>query len=226
MQLIVVSPPDCLPASCLPVLQGDIFFVPQRPYVVLGTLRDQLLYPTWAKPAEPPAGAVGEAAAGNGSSSSSSSSMSSSSNGSSAGAEPVSSGNGAAPGSSSGSKRRRRPLPSDDELAQALRTVQVCGGHDRQPASKHMMQVSQPAASRLRTTYVLACPLISPAPAPVLVQLGPLLERVGGNLDAVADWASTLSLGEQQRLAFARVVLAKVGHGGAVRSSATASCCN
>ena len=126
MQLIVVSPPDCLPASCLPVLQGDIFFVPQRPYVVLGTLRDQLLYPTWAKPAEPPAGAVGEAAAGNGSSSSSSSSMSSSSNGSSAGAEPVSSGNGAAPGSSSGSKRRRRPLPSDAELAQALHTVQVC----------------------------------------------------------------------------------------------------
>ena len=60
----------------------------------------------------------------------------------------------------------------------------------------------------------------------MLVQLGPLLERVGGNLDAVADWASTLSLGEQQRLAFARVVLAKVGHGGAVRSSATASCCN
>ena len=27
---------------------GDIFFVPQRPYVVLGTLREQLLYPTWA----------------------------------------------------------------------------------------------------------------------------------------------------------------------------------
>lgn len=30
-------------------------------------------------------------------------------------------------------------------------------------------------------------------------------------MDAVADWASMLSLGEQQRLAFARVVLAKVG---------------
>ena len=28
---------------------GDIFFIPQRPYVVLGTLRDQLLYPTWAE---------------------------------------------------------------------------------------------------------------------------------------------------------------------------------
>lgn len=33
-------------------VQGDIFFVPQRPYVVLGTLRDQLLYPTWANPSE------------------------------------------------------------------------------------------------------------------------------------------------------------------------------
>ena len=26
---------------------GDILFVPQRPYMVLGTLREQLLYPTW-----------------------------------------------------------------------------------------------------------------------------------------------------------------------------------
>ena len=49
------------------------------------------------------------------------------------------------------------------------------------------------------------------------VALGPLVERLGGNLDAVADWASVLSLGEQQRLAFARVLLARpqlVGLGG------------
>lgn len=26
---------------------GGIFFLPQRPYMVLGTLRQQLLYPTW-----------------------------------------------------------------------------------------------------------------------------------------------------------------------------------
>lgn len=29
----------------------DIFFLPQRPYMVLGTLRQQLLYPTWAEDA-------------------------------------------------------------------------------------------------------------------------------------------------------------------------------
>jgi ABC-type uncharacterized transport system fused permease/ATPase subunit len=27
--------------------RGGIFFLPQRPYMVLGTLRQQLLYPTW-----------------------------------------------------------------------------------------------------------------------------------------------------------------------------------
>ena len=40
------------------------------------------------------------------------------------------------------------------------------------------------------------------------VQLGNLLERVGG-LDAVEDWEKLLSVGEQQRLAFARVLVHK-----------------
>ena len=31
---------------------GDILFVPQRPYMVLGTLREQLLYPTWPTQAQ------------------------------------------------------------------------------------------------------------------------------------------------------------------------------
>lgn len=43
------------------------------------------------------------------------------------------------------------------------------------------------------------------------VQLGPLLDRVtakeGQGLDSTADWASILSLGEQQRLAFARYMI-------------------
>ena len=28
---------------------SKIFFVPQRPYMILGTLRQQLLYPTWSR---------------------------------------------------------------------------------------------------------------------------------------------------------------------------------
>ena len=30
--------------------RGSIFFLPQKPYMVLGTLRQQLLYPTWNDP--------------------------------------------------------------------------------------------------------------------------------------------------------------------------------
>ena len=40
------------------------------------------------------------------------------------------------------------------------------------------------------------------------VQLGELLERVGG-FDVELDWVNLLSLGEQQRIAFARLLLAK-----------------
>jgi hypothetical protein len=158
-------------------LQGDIFFVPQRPYVVLGTLRDQMLYPTWAKFDDIAADAAAAAASGTGAMNASSS------NAGSGGAANGRSGNGAASSSSDsfgeggsssssssgggggdGSKRQARRLPGDAELEAALRAV----------------------------------------------QLGPLLDRIGGDLDAVADWASMLSLGEQQRLAFGRVLLAKV----------------
>lgn len=31
----------------------DVFFLPQRPYMVLGTLRQQLLYPTWSNKSLP-----------------------------------------------------------------------------------------------------------------------------------------------------------------------------
>jgi putative ATP-binding cassette transporter len=43
------------------------------------------------------------------------------------------------------------------------------------------------------------------------VNLVDLPERVGG-FDAVLDWGQLLSLGEQQRLAFARLLLAKPGY--------------
>jgi len=40
------------------------------------------------------------------------------------------------------------------------------------------------------------------------VQLEYLVDRVGG-LDVITDWSSVLSLGEQQRLSFARLLLAQ-----------------
>jgi len=41
------------------------------------------------------------------------------------------------------------------------------------------------------------------------VQLPALAERAAGGLDVVRDWGRELSLGEQQRLAFARVLVNK-----------------
>ena len=83
---------------------SDIFFLPQRPYMLIGSLRDQLLYPRFDKGL------------------------------------------------------------SDDVLQQMLKTV----------------------------------------------RLEALVERVGG-FDVVLDWADVLSLGEQQRLAFARLFLNRPG---------------
>lgn len=41
-----------------------------------------------------------------------------------------------------------------------------------------------------------------------LVRLGDILSRFNG-LDAIREWSSVLSLGEQQRIAFARLLLSK-----------------
>lgn len=41
------------------------------------------------------------------------------------------------------------------------------------------------------------------------VRLDSLLDRIDGDLDVLADWAAELSLGEQQRLAFARILLSQ-----------------
>lgn len=139
---------------------GDIFFVPQKPYLPLGTLRDIVLYPVWRR-----SDAAGTERA--------------------AGWMPrwldtlfgkggftqaeewdVGAGEG---GQAAG--EGARPIPTDEEVAGALRDV----------------------------------------------GLGGLLERYGGGegagpgsaLDAETDWSAVLSLGEQQRLAFARLLLAR-----------------
>jgi ABC-type uncharacterized transport system fused permease/ATPase subunit len=131
--------------------QGDVFFIPQRPYVVLGTLRDQLLYPTWADSEEKKE--VNEE-----------NEKEKTTNDKNYGNDGASKITSTSPSfSEEVGEVFTRPLPTDDEMRAALRAV----------------------------------------------QLSPLLDRIDGNLDAAADWAAVLSLGEQQRIAFARVVLAK-----------------
>lgn len=108
-----------------------IFFLPQKPYMVLGTLRQQLLYPTWAE------------------------------NPTSDGAEQT----GVPPflvcPEGSGNGLTRSGKPTTEDLIKVLEDV----------------------------------------------RLGYLLPRFG--LDSTCEWSSILSLGEQQRLAFARLLLAK-----------------
>ncbi|XP_050233734.1 ABC transporter D family member 2, chloroplastic [Mercurialis annua] len=110
-----------------------IFFLPQRPYMVLGTLRQQLLYPIWADD------------------------VASTSNGKSAG--------------------------SVSFLMEKATSENVRGKLSR-PTTDDMLQVLE------------------------RVNLGYILSRFG-SLDSTCEWSSVLSLGEQQRLAFARLLLSK-----------------
>ena len=105
---------------------GEVFFVPQRPYMVLGTLRDQILYPTWASSPDPEKLVIDLVDM---------------------------------PRTTSMSRR----MPTDTDIFEALKTV----------------------------------------------RLDSLLDRIDGDLDVLADWAAELSLGEQQRLAFARILLSQ-----------------
>ncbi|PWA74499.1 ABC transporter family protein [Artemisia annua] len=105
-----------------------VFFLPQRPYMVLGTLRQQLLYPTWPDVSE-------------------STPHDSKATDSMPFIEEMS---------------ERPPLPTTEDLVQALEDV----------------------------------------------HLGYILSRFNG-LDTTNEWASVLSLGEQQRLAFARLLLSR-----------------
>ncbi|EOA36667.1 hypothetical protein CARUB_v10011986mg [Capsella rubella] len=110
---------------------GDVLFLPQRPYMVLGTLRQQLLYPAWSANAEE-----------------------------------------ATPG---GSKIDGSPplLMRDD-------------GNE---------ECNKPTTDDLMRTLEKVC-------------LGHIADRFGG-LDSIHEWSSVLSLGEQQRLAFARLLLSQ-----------------
>lgn len=128
---------------------GDVFFVPQRPYVVLGTLRDQLLYPTWAG---------GEGKVESGVAAAARATVAAA-----LGAPPTPTTTTAAP--------PVKPRPTDAQLEAALRRVRLGALLDRAPDP----------TGRVR----------------------------GSGLDAAADWAAVLSLGEQARVGFARVLLAR-----------------
>ncbi|CAA0836547.1 ABC transporter D family member 2- chloroplastic [Striga hermonthica] len=131
----VASPKATLPYGLEPDQMNknnsrDVFFLPQKPYMVLGTLRQQLLYPTWSD--EP---------------------------------VPVSDGdtsNGLLPFLTRKRDNDSRPVkPTTDDLVQVLKDV--------------------------RLSYILS----------------------RFDLDSMYEWSSVLSIGEQQRLAFARLLLSR-----------------
>ncbi|CAL4966043.1 unnamed protein product [Urochloa decumbens] len=114
---------------------NGIFFVPQRPYMVLGTLRQQLLYPTWSEDVHH---------------------------------------------SPNNNTESTDPLPFLSEVV----TSEGVGAKPEMPSTAELVRVLE------------------------VVRLSYILPRFNG-LDSMHDWASVLSLGEQQRLAFARLLLAK-----------------
>nr|XP_012567564.1 ABC transporter D family member 2, chloroplastic isoform X2 [Cicer arietinum] len=108
-----------------------IFFLPQKPYMVLGSLRQQLLYPTW-------------------------------------GDDDV------VPTSDSNEQKNVLPFLSNSE---------DMNNEQMKPNTDELIKILED------------------------VRLGYILARFG--LDSTHEWSSVLSLGEQQRLAFARLLLSK-----------------
>jgi ABC-type uncharacterized transport system fused permease/ATPase subunit len=112
-------------------VDSNVFFLPQRPYMVLGTLRQQLLYPTW----------------------------------------------------------------NEEDSERSAHSSDSSGNLPFLSGTRSAAQSLPPNDNDL--TQVLEC-----------VRLGHLMDRPDG-LDSAVEWASVLSLGEQQRLAFARLLLSR-----------------
>ncbi|VFQ58768.1 unnamed protein product [Cuscuta campestris] len=113
---------------------GGVFFLPQRPYMVLGTLRQQLLYPTWTEDADFPA-----------------------------------------------DLSKQTDFPSFFRCDSRVQFAEV---DHLKPTTDDLIQVLKD------------------------VRLEYLLSRLE-SLDSMHEWSSVLSLGEQQRLAFARLLLSR-----------------
>eukprot|EP00879_Flechtneria_rotunda_P026551 GHRR01028321.1.p1 GENE.GHRR01028321.1~~GHRR01028321.1.p1 ORF type:complete len:773 (+),score=316.24 GHRR01028321.1:1160-3478(+) len=190
--------------------EGGVLFLPQKPYMVLGNLRDQLLYPTWTRQ-------VVDEAAGE------SSSVGSSNGNLTGGNGNRSSSNGdSANGSGASSQATVQEPPSDEQLEAVLNQVQLSNLIDRCAASAAAAVAATAATTAAAdstttngtSTAGSAVPGSSNATAEnhgastattvTAVESG----RLASALDHMADWSGMLSLGEQQRLAFARLLLA------------------
>ena len=165
---------------------GGVLFLPQKPYMILGSLRDQLLYPTWSE--RDPAPAEGQGGDG--------------------------SGGGGGAGSSAAAARPAAPPPPDDAALEAvLRRVQLGSLLDR---CRLTVQVAAPAAGGSGGGEAAGSDTAGGSSSGSTSGGGSgsgsgISPGRGSSspLDCTADWASLLSLGEQQRLAFARLLLAK-----------------
>ncbi|KAA0033549.1 ABC transporter D family member 2 [Cucumis melo var. makuwa] len=146
-----------------------IFFLPQRPYMVLGTLRQQLLYPTWAEGSVTSAGHA-------------ESNVSSLSN------------NGHLWDNISG---KFEVLEGNAILVIQFQntTSSICSKHCASNINNVGENPDKPTTDDL--IQVLD-----------KVGLGYLLTRFS-SLDITCEWSSVLSLGEQQRIAFARLLLSR-----------------
>ncbi|GBF88477.1 hypothetical protein Rsub_01190 [Raphidocelis subcapitata] len=137
---------------------GSVLFLPQKPYMVLGSLRDQMLYPTWSERPASETATAGDEAGG------------------------------------AGARTEAVPRPDDAALEAALQKVQLSS----------LLERCRVAARAGRGSGGGGGGAAGSGGGGSGISGG----GAGASpLDCVAEWSQLLSLGEQQRLAFARLLL-------------------